>query len=56
MQKHLKLFDEAFDYKKSLKIAQITHEDVINLRKKVENNKNIPKDFPNRLVSFKNVN
>lgn len=49
--KHLASYDKIFDYEKSLKIAQISHNDVQQLKNKVKSNKNIPANFPDRMVN-----
>jgi hypothetical protein len=46
------IFDKAFDYREALKSTNIAHEDVLKLKEKVKDNKDIPRDFPEKLVSF----
>lgn len=49
-RKYLAAYDKVFEYEKSLKIAQISHSDVMQLKEKVKNNKNVPSNFPDRMV------
>lgn len=46
------IFDKAFDYEEALKKTNIAHEDVVKLREKVKDNKNIPKEYPDKIVSL----
>lgn len=50
-RKYLAAYDKVFEYEKSLKIAQISHSDVLQLKEKVKNNKNVPENFPDRMVA-----
>lgn len=53
LTKSLQYYDEVFDYKESLKISKISHESVLKLKDRVKNNKNIPVNFPDRMVKRK---
>lgn len=48
------IFDKAFDYDEALKSTNIAREDVLKLKEKVKDNKDVPRDFPEKLVSMMN--